>query len=215
MHPPGGAAERVATAESESRTPHLGWGLSGASLQRPRPTWGRPLPSPPPQGHAVWPVPLSDVLAQPWSEGATFCTGTPPLPWARPAQPWEPAGPRGACSGGPCIPDALRASLGGLSGWVPGGPGPLRAPRPAGDAHPLSPDPRFYQEIQERGLNTSHESDDDLLDEAPSPEGTQKVDVHVVVKSYRPPQITWSQLPEVGPGWRERPFSRARGWSSR
>ncbi|XP_007166285.2 rho guanine nucleotide exchange factor 16 isoform X2 [Balaenoptera acutorostrata] len=58
-------------------------------------------------------------------------------------------------------------------------------------------DPRFYQEIQERGLNTSHESDDDLLDEAPSPEGTQKVDVHVVVKSYRPPQITWSQLPEV------------------
>ncbi|XP_059759412.1 rho guanine nucleotide exchange factor 16 isoform X2 [Balaenoptera ricei] len=58
-------------------------------------------------------------------------------------------------------------------------------------------DPRFYQEIQERGLNTSHESDDDLLDEASSPEGTQKVDVHVVVKSYRPPQITWSQLPEV------------------
>lgn len=56
----------------------------------------------PPQGRAVWPVPLSDVLAQPWSEGATFCTGMPPLPWARPAQPREPAGLRGACSGGPC-----------------------------------------------------------------------------------------------------------------
>lgn len=56
------------------------------------------------QGRAVWPVPLSDVLAQPSSEGATFCTGMPPLPWARPAQPREPAGLRGACPGGPCIP---------------------------------------------------------------------------------------------------------------
>ncbi|OWK08203.1 ARHGEF16 [Cervus elaphus hippelaphus] len=62
---------------------------------------------------------------------------------------------------------------------------------------PLSPDPRLYQEIRERGLNTSHESDDDLLDEPPSPEGTRKVDAPIVVKSYRPPQITWSQLPEV------------------
>eukprot|EP00069_Balaena_mysticetus_P003662 bmy_16881T0 len=58
-------------------------------------------------------------------------------------------------------------------------------------------DPRFYQEIQERGLNTSHESDDDLLDESSSPDGTRKVDAHIVVKSYRPPQVTWSQLPEV------------------
>ncbi|XP_007449014.1 PREDICTED: rho guanine nucleotide exchange factor 16 isoform X2 [Lipotes vexillifer] len=58
-------------------------------------------------------------------------------------------------------------------------------------------DPRFYQEIRERGLNTIHESDDDLLDESSSPEGTQKVDAHIVVKSYRPPQVTWSQLPEV------------------
>uniref|UniRef100_A0A8C2Y272 DH domain-containing protein n=1 Tax=Capra hircus TaxID=9925 RepID=A0A8C2Y272_CAPHI len=58
-------------------------------------------------------------------------------------------------------------------------------------------DPRLYQEIRERGLNTSHESDDDLLDEPPSPEGTRKVDAPIVVKSYRPPQITWSQLPEV------------------
>lgn len=72
----------------------------------------------------------------------------------------------------------------------------------AGDTHPLSPDPRFYQEIRERGLNTIHESDDDLLDESSSPEETQKVDARIVVKSYRPPQVTWSQLPEVGPGWR-------------
>lgn len=67
--------------------------------------------------------------------------------------------------------------------------------------HALPPDPGFYQEIRERGLNTSHESDDDLLDEPPSPEGTGKVDAPIVVKSYRPAQITWSQLPEVGPGW--------------
>ncbi|KAF5917602.1 rho guanine nucleotide exchange factor 16 [Diceros bicornis minor] len=54
-------------------------------------------------------------------------------------------------------------------------------------------DPRFYQEIRERGLTTSQESDD----EPSSPEGAQKVDVPIVVKSYRPPQVTWSQLPEV------------------
>ncbi|KAM7100316.1 rho guanine nucleotide exchange factor 16 isoform 2-T8 [Molossus nigricans] len=55
-------------------------------------------------------------------------------------------------------------------------------------------DPRFYQEIRERGLNTSQESDDDLLDE---PEGARKVDTPIVVKNYRAPQVTWSQLPEV------------------
>lgn len=58
-------------------------------------------------------------------------------------------------------------------------------------------DPRFYQEIRERGLNTSQESDDDLLDEPCSPQGTQKVAAPIVVKNYRPPQVTWSQLPEV------------------
>ncbi|XP_066126735.1 rho guanine nucleotide exchange factor 16 [Saccopteryx bilineata] len=58
-------------------------------------------------------------------------------------------------------------------------------------------DPRFYQEIRERGLNTGLESDDDSLDEPSSPEGTQKVGAPIVVKNYRPPQITWSQLPEV------------------
>ncbi|XP_036738564.2 rho guanine nucleotide exchange factor 16 isoform X1 [Manis pentadactyla] len=58
-------------------------------------------------------------------------------------------------------------------------------------------DPRFYQEVRERGLNTSHESDDDLLDEPSGPEGAQKVGGPIVVRSYRPPQVTWSRLPEV------------------
>ncbi|XP_064219211.1 rho guanine nucleotide exchange factor 16 [Aotus nancymaae] len=58
-------------------------------------------------------------------------------------------------------------------------------------------DPQFYQEIQERGLNTSQESDDDILDEPSSPEGARKADATIVVKSYRPAQVTWSQLPEV------------------
>ncbi|XP_006885874.1 PREDICTED: rho guanine nucleotide exchange factor 16 [Elephantulus edwardii] len=56
-------------------------------------------------------------------------------------------------------------------------------------------DPRLYQEIRERGLNTSHESDDDVLEDS-SPEGPRKVDA-IVVKCYRPAQVTWSQLPEV------------------
>uniref|UniRef100_A0A4X2M0D5 Rho guanine nucleotide exchange factor 16 n=2 Tax=Vombatus ursinus TaxID=29139 RepID=A0A4X2M0D5_VOMUR len=56
-------------------------------------------------------------------------------------------------------------------------------------------DPRFYQEIRERGLNTSHDSDDDQ--DCLSPEGPQKTDTTIVVKSYRPAQVTWSQLPEV------------------
>ncbi|XP_028369263.1 rho guanine nucleotide exchange factor 16 [Phyllostomus discolor] len=58
-------------------------------------------------------------------------------------------------------------------------------------------DPRFYQEVRERGLNTGQESDDDLLDEPPSPGGPQAVGTPIVVKNFRPPQVTWSQLPEV------------------
>lgn len=61
----------------------------------------------------------------------------------------------------------------------------------------LSRDPQLYQEIRERGLNTSHESDDDILDEPSGPVGTQRADTTIVVKSYRPAQLTWSQLPEV------------------
>ncbi|XP_074162581.1 rho guanine nucleotide exchange factor 16 [Sminthopsis crassicaudata] len=58
-------------------------------------------------------------------------------------------------------------------------------------------DPRLYQEIRERGLNTSHESDDDQLEGCLSPESPRKVDATIVVKNYRPAQVTWSQLPEV------------------
>ncbi|XP_007943631.1 rho guanine nucleotide exchange factor 16 [Orycteropus afer afer] len=55
-------------------------------------------------------------------------------------------------------------------------------------------DPQLYQEIRERGLNTSHESDDDVLEDN---NGPRRVDTPIVVKSYRPAQVTWSQLPEV------------------
>lgn len=80
---------------------------------------------------------------------------------------------------------------------------------------PLSPDPGFYQEIRERGLNTSHESDDDLLGEPSSPDGTGKAGAPIVVKSYRPAQVTWSQLPEVGPGRRAEVLSTLEGTCSR
>ncbi|XP_062962976.1 rho guanine nucleotide exchange factor 16 [Cynocephalus volans] len=79
--------------------------------------------------------------------------------------------------------------------------GPARNKRTLGRKHAhkgsFKDDPRLYQEIRERGLNTSQESDDDVLDEPSSPEGAQKVDTTIVVKSYRPAPVTWSQLPEV------------------
>uniref|UniRef100_A0A7M4F0I3 Rho guanine nucleotide exchange factor 16 n=1 Tax=Crocodylus porosus TaxID=8502 RepID=A0A7M4F0I3_CROPO len=58
-------------------------------------------------------------------------------------------------------------------------------------------DPQLYQKIRERGLNSiPHESDDDLLED-PNPEEQPTPDTAIVVKSYRPAQMTWSQLPEV------------------
>ncbi|KAG6930732.1 Rho guanine nucleotide exchange factor 16 [Chelydra serpentina] len=58
-------------------------------------------------------------------------------------------------------------------------------------------EPRLYQEIRERGLNSiNHESDDDLLEEDSIPDEHPSVNT-IVVKSYRPTQVTWSQLPEV------------------
>uniref|UniRef100_A0A452HR58 Uncharacterized protein n=1 Tax=Gopherus agassizii TaxID=38772 RepID=A0A452HR58_9SAUR len=58
-------------------------------------------------------------------------------------------------------------------------------------------EPRLYQEIRERGLNSiNHESDDDLLEEDSIPEEHPALNT-IVVKSYRPAQVTWSQLPEV------------------
>ncbi|XP_064326584.1 rho guanine nucleotide exchange factor 16 isoform X2 [Phalacrocorax carbo] len=57
--------------------------------------------------------------------------------------------------------------------------------------------PRLYQEIRERGLNSiGHESDDDLLEES-IPEEPSPLDAAIVVQSYRPAQVTWSQQPEV------------------
>ncbi|KAI1231488.1 hypothetical protein IHE44_0007941 [Lamprotornis superbus] len=57
--------------------------------------------------------------------------------------------------------------------------------------------PRLYQEIRERGLNSvSHESDEDLLEES-LPEEPTPLGAAIVVQSYRPAQVTWSQLPEV------------------
>ncbi|XP_054503880.2 rho guanine nucleotide exchange factor 16 [Agelaius phoeniceus] len=57
--------------------------------------------------------------------------------------------------------------------------------------------PQLYQEIRERGLNSvSHESDEDLLEEA-LPEEPSPLGAAIVVQSYRPAQVTWSQLPEV------------------
>uniref|UniRef100_A0A8D2J891 Rho guanine nucleotide exchange factor 16 n=1 Tax=Varanus komodoensis TaxID=61221 RepID=A0A8D2J891_VARKO len=57
-------------------------------------------------------------------------------------------------------------------------------------------DPRLYQEIREKGLNSiSHESDDDLLDVETIPE--EPSESAITVKSYRPAHVTWSQLPEV------------------
>uniref|UniRef100_A0A8C8SL50 Rho guanine nucleotide exchange factor 16 n=1 Tax=Pelusios castaneus TaxID=367368 RepID=A0A8C8SL50_9SAUR len=59
-------------------------------------------------------------------------------------------------------------------------------------------EPRLYQEIRERGLNSiNHESDDDLLEEESIPEEHPTSNSIIVVKSYRPAQVTWSQLPEV------------------
>ncbi|XP_048374589.1 rho guanine nucleotide exchange factor 16 [Sphaerodactylus townsendi] len=62
-------------------------------------------------------------------------------------------------------------------------------------------DPRLYQEIRERGLNSiSHESDDDLLEVETIPEEPPAADSVIVVRNYRPANVTWSQLPEVQEG---------------
>ncbi|XP_067423215.1 rho guanine nucleotide exchange factor 16 [Emydura macquarii macquarii] len=59
-------------------------------------------------------------------------------------------------------------------------------------------EPRLYQEIRERGLNSiNHESDDDLLEDESIPDEHPVLNSTIVVKSYRPAQVTWSQLPEV------------------
>ncbi|KAJ3587027.1 hypothetical protein NHX12_013418 [Muraenolepis orangiensis] len=55
--------------------------------------------------------------------------------------------------------------------------------------------PRLYQEICERGLQSTNQ--DDLLDDFVVVEPQQVEDQGIVVKSYRPPQLIWSHLPQV------------------
>ncbi|XP_061691373.1 rho guanine nucleotide exchange factor 16 [Syngnathoides biaculeatus] len=54
--------------------------------------------------------------------------------------------------------------------------------------------PRLYQEIRERGLYSTNQ--DELLDDFVVVEAPVE-DQSIVVKSYRPAQLTWSQLPQV------------------
>lgn len=54
--------------------------------------------------------------------------------------------------------------------------------------------PRLYQEIRERGLHSN--SQDELLDDFVVVEPPVE-DQGIIVKSYRPAQLTWSQLPQV------------------
>lgn len=58
----------------------------------------------------------------------------------------------------------------------------------------FSATPRLYQEIRERGLNSTNQ--DELLDDFVVVEPPVE-DQAIVVKSYRPAQLTWSQLPQV------------------
>ncbi|XP_071779709.2 rho guanine nucleotide exchange factor 16 [Centroberyx gerrardi] len=54
--------------------------------------------------------------------------------------------------------------------------------------------PRLYQEIRERGLHSTNQ--DELLDDFVVVEPPVE-NQGIVVKSYRPAQLTWSQLPQV------------------
>ncbi|XP_051949946.1 rho guanine nucleotide exchange factor 16-like [Xyrauchen texanus] len=55
-------------------------------------------------------------------------------------------------------------------------------------------EPQFYQEIKERGLNSSNLSTEE--DEF-TPTETPEIDQGIVVKNYRAAYMTWSQLPQV------------------
>ncbi|XP_068610052.1 rho guanine nucleotide exchange factor 16 [Brachionichthys hirsutus] len=55
--------------------------------------------------------------------------------------------------------------------------------------------PRLYQEIRERGLQSTQQ--DEMLDDFVVVELPPEEDQSIVVKSYRPVQLTWSQLPQV------------------
>lgn len=133
---------------------------------------------------------LCSDLSAPWPGGATFCTRRHPA--CPPGAATAPAA-QGSLLQALMFSEAPRDSACGF--WRDQARSQPPVPRVM---HPLSPDPRFYQEIRERGLTTSQESDDDLLDEPGSPEGARTVGTPIVVKNFRAPQVTWSQLPEVG-----------------
>ncbi|XP_026579060.1 rho guanine nucleotide exchange factor 16 isoform X2 [Pseudonaja textilis] len=110
---------------------------------------------------------------------------------------------KGVRNGGePEVPPAvggLKPMLGDAK--APAGRAPARNKRTLGRKRlqhhggSFKDDPRLYQEIREKGLNSiNHESDDDLLDLDAIPEEHPP---SIVVKSYRPAHATWSQQPEV------------------
>lgn len=56
----------------------------------------------------------------------------------------------------------------------------------------LATDPRLYQEIKERGLQSNNLGpDDDDFSQMP------EEDQGIVVKNYKAAYMTWSQLPQV------------------
>ncbi|KAM6977919.1 rho guanine nucleotide exchange factor 16 [Aplochiton taeniatus] len=57
--------------------------------------------------------------------------------------------------------------------------------------------PRLYQEIRERGLQSTNPSAEDELQDSLTGLEPPTQDQIIVVKNYRPAQLTWSQLPQV------------------
>ncbi|KAJ8016392.1 hypothetical protein DPEC_G00006750 [Dallia pectoralis] len=106
--------------------------------------------------------------------------------------------------------DAMTANQGSTSTLKPlkensraSSPGPARSPgrkrtlgrkRNMKHAGSFKDDPRLYQEIKERGLQTTTQTgeDDDPVHVEPPGE-----DQGIVVKNYRPTQATWSSLQQV------------------
>uniref|UniRef100_A0A8D3C2J9 Rho guanine nucleotide exchange factor (GEF) 16 n=1 Tax=Scophthalmus maximus TaxID=52904 RepID=A0A8D3C2J9_SCOMX len=81
-------------------------------------------------------------------------------------------------------------------------PGPARSPgrkvnmpRGWGSKGSVAPStPQLYQEIRERGLQSTNQ--DEMLDDFVVVEPPVE-DQAIIVKNYRPAQLTWSQLPQV------------------
>ncbi|XP_006642114.3 rho guanine nucleotide exchange factor 16 [Lepisosteus oculatus] len=83
------------------------------------------------------------------------------------------------------------------SGRSPGRKRTLGRKRNTKHSGSFKDEPRLYQEIRERGLHsTNQNTDDELLDDFVQLEHPEP-DQGIVVKSYRPAQVTWSQLPQV------------------